>query len=163
MMIKINPIVWPTGIVIAIIAVAGMCVWTVKVAESLPVEMDNTYFADYREVNENINEMIIKQREFETKYNIDIEQKDLMIGKNSIEMKITDKQNSPVDNAKVDIVVTRPFTTSTDKKLTVTSQENGIYKFEPFEVKGIGRWQIQSRVSINDLVAYNKLEVNATN
>jgi nitrogen fixation protein FixH len=163
MMSKINPIVWPIGIVLSIIGVAGLCVWTIKIAQSLPVEMDNTYFADYREVDENINEMIMKQRAFETKYNVEVAQKDFIIGKNSIEMKITDKQNSPVDNAKVDIVVTRPFTTSTDKKLTVTSQENGIYKFEPFEVKGIGRWQIQSRVSINDLVAYNKLEVNATN
>jgi nitrogen fixation protein FixH len=162
-MSKISPKVWPIGIVLSIIAVAGLCIWTIKIAQSLPVEMDNTYFADYREVDENINEMIMKQRAFETKYNIDIEQKDFIIGNNEIEMKITDKQNSMIDGAKVDIVVTRPHTTATDKKLIATSNKNGIYKFEPFEVKELGRWQIQSRVSINDLVAYNKLEVNATN
>jgi len=162
-MSKINPIVWPVSIVIAIMAVAGMCVWTVKVAQSFPVEMDNSYFADYREVDENINEIIMKQRTFETKYNINIKQKDFTIGNNTIEMKITDKQNSAIDNAKVDIVITRPFTTKTDKKLVLTSNDNGIYKFEPFDVQELGRWQIQSRVSINDLVAYNKLEVNATN
>ncbi len=162
-MSKINPIVWPIGIIASIIAVAGACVWTVKIAQTLPVEMDNTYFASYQDVDMNINDIIMSQREFDTKYNINIEQKDFIIGNNSIEIELTDKQNSVIDGATVDIVVTRPHTTSTDKKLVATSHENGIYKFEPFEVKELGRWQIQSRVSINDLVAYNKLEVNATN
>ncbi len=162
-MSKINPKVWPIGITLSIIGIAGMCIWTIVIAQSLPVEMDNTYFADYREVDENINEMIMKQKAFETKYNVNIEKKDFIIGQNSIEMSITNKQNALVNDAKVDIVVTRPHTTSTDKKLVFTKSENGIYKFEPFEVNELGRWQIQSRVSINDLVAYNKLEVNATN
>lgn len=162
-MSKINSIVWPIGITLSIFGIAGMCIWTIKIAQNLPVEMDNTYFADYRDVDENINEMIMKQRAFETKYNIEIEQRDFIIGSNSVEMKITDKQNASIDGAKVDIVVTRPHTTSTDKKLVAITNQDGIYKFEPFEVKELGRWQIQSRVSINDLVAYNKLEVNATN
>ena len=143
--------------------IAGACVWTVKIAQSLPVEMDNTYFAKYQDVDENINEIIMSQRAFEAKYKINIEQKDFIIGNNTVEMKITDKQNAAINGATVDIVVTRPHTTSTDKTLVAVAHKNGIYKFEPFEVKELGRWQIQSRVSINDLVAYNKLEVNATN
>jgi len=160
---KINPIVWPIGIIASIMTIAGACVWTVKIAQSLPVEMDNTYFAKYQDVDENINEIIMSQRAFEAKYKINIEQKDFIIGNNTVEMKITDKQNAAINGATVDIVVTRPHTTSTDKTLVAVAHKNGIYKFEPFEVKELGRWQIQSRVSINDLVAYNKLEVNATN
>ncbi|HIP59980.1 MAG TPA: 4-hydroxy-3-methylbut-2-en-1-yl diphosphate synthase [Campylobacterales bacterium] len=162
-MSKINPIVWPIGIIASIMTIAGACVWTVKIAQSLPVEMDNTYFAKYQDVDENINEIIMSQRAFEAKYKINIEQKDFIIGNNTVEMKITDKQNAAINGATVDIVVTRPHTTSTDKTLVAVAHKNGIYKFEPFEVKELGRWQIQSRVSINDLVAYNKLEVNATN
>ena len=162
-MSKINPIVWPIGIIASIMTIAGACVWTIKIAQTLPVEMDNTYFAKYQDVDENMNDIIISQREFETKYNVSIEKKDFIIGNNSIEVKLTDKQNSAIDGATVDIVVTRPHTTATDKTLVAVSHENGVYKFEPFNVKELGRWQIQSRVSINDLVAYNKLEVNATN
>lgn len=162
-MSKINPIVWPIGIIASIMTIAGACVWTVKIAQSLPVEMDNTYFAKYQDVDENINDIIMSQRAFEAKYKINIEQKDFIIGNNTVEMKITDKQNAAINGATVDIVVTRPHTTSTDKTLVAVAHKNGIYKFEPFEVKELGRWQIQSRVSINDLVAYNKLEVNATN
>ncbi|MCH9813683.1 MAG: FixH family protein [Epsilonproteobacteria bacterium] len=162
-MSKINPKVWPIGITLSIMTVAGMCVHAVYVAEGLPVHMDNTYFADYRDVDLNVNEMIMKQKEFDAKYTVDIEKKDFIIGENSVTLKVTDKEKNGVDTAQVDLLITRPHTSFTDKKLEVTSTQNGVYTFEPFEIKDLGRWHIQSKIAINDLVSYGKLEVNATN
>jgi nitrogen fixation protein FixH len=160
---NISPKVWPIGIVTSIIGVAGLCVWTVKIAQSLPVELDNTYFASYRELDMNANKIILEQQAFDKKYEVNLEQKDFIIGENSIEIKLTDKQQQAVNDANIDVIITRPHTTSTDKKLTVVSSKDGVYKLTPFEVKELGRWQIQSKVTIANLTAFNKLEVNATN
>ncbi len=153
---------WPIGITLSIIAVAGLCVWTVKVAESLPVELDNTYFASYRDFDMNANKIILEQKAFDEKYIVELPKKDFIIGQNEVEIKLTDKQNNPVQEAKIDVVVTRPHTTATDHKLNLIEFKNGIFKFEPFEIKDLGRWQIQSKIVVNDLTSYNKLEVNAT-
>ena len=155
--------VWPIGITMSILAIAGMCIWTIAIAQSMPVQMDNSYFKDYRDVDMNINEIITKQKEFDTKYNVLLQQKDLKIGENSILVRVTDKQNSAVSDAAVDVLMTRPHTVENDIELISATNKDGIYKFEPFDVQDEGRWQIQTRVTINDLTSYNKLEVNATN
>ncbi len=160
---KINPIVWPIGITISIMIIAGMCVWTVAVAQSMPVHDDKSYFADYRDVDMNINEIIATQQKFDKKYNVYFKDEAFIIGENSIKLKITDKENNSINSAKVDILITRPLTSVSDKKLVPTQTEDGVYKFEPFDIKDLGRWQIQSRIVIDDLIAFNKIEVNATN
>jgi nitrogen fixation protein FixH len=160
---NISPKVWPIGIVISIIAVAFMCIWTIKVAQSNPVQLDNTYFTSYQDLDMNANKIILEQQAFDKKYKIIIAQKDFIIGENSIEIKLTDKEQNAINNANIDVVITRPHTTATDKKLSVLSSKDGVYKMSHFEVKELGRWQIQSKVMIDNLTAYNKLEVNATN
>lgn len=161
-MIKINPKIWPIGITLSIIGVAGLCVWTIKIAQSLPVEMDNTYFVDYRDVDTNANKMILSQKAFDERYSVNFEVKDLVIGENKLDLTIVDKTNTPVDNAVIDLVITRPHTTQTDKNLKVLSHEKGLYRFEPFVIEDQGRWQIQAKTTINNLISYNKFEVNAT-
>jgi hypothetical protein len=161
--VNISPKVWPIGITLSIIAVAGLCIWTVKFAMQFPIEEDNTYFASYRDTDLGMNEIILKQRAFDTKYMVKLQKKDFIIGNNSIEIEVVDLKNSPVDGAKADLIITRPHTTASDKELKSISNNNGIYKFDPFEIKDLGRWQIQSRVQIDNAVSFNKLEVNATN
>ncbi len=154
---------WPIGITLSIIGVAGLCIWTIKIAQGFPVEIDSSYFADYIDVDTNINEIIMVQKEFDNKYNLQIEKNNFKIGENSIKIEITDKQNNAINNANIEIVITRPQTAKYDKKLTMISRADGIYQFEPFDVKKVGRWQIQSKTTLNNLISYDKIEVNATN
>jgi len=160
---KISPLVWPIGITISIFIIAGMCVWTVMIAQSTPIHDDKSYFADYRDVDMNINEIIAKQQEFDKKYNVYFKDEAFIIGENSVKLKITDKENNSINNAKVDILITRPLTSVSDQNLIPTQTEDGVYKFESFNIEDLGRWQIQSRIVIDDLTAFNKIEVNATN
>ncbi len=154
---------WPIGITLSIIAIAGLCIWTIIVSLDFPVEEDSSYFASYVDVDTNINKIIMVQKEFDSKYNLQIEKNNFKIGENSIKIKITDKETNTVDNANIEVVITRPHTSKYDKKLSMISQTDGIYQFEPFEIQKVGRWQIQSKTTINDLVSYDKIEVNATN
>ncbi len=155
--------VWPIGITMSILTIAGMCVWTIAIAQSMPVQMDNSYFKDYRDVDMNINEIITKQKEFDTKYSVLLQQKDLKIGENSILVRVVDKQNSAIDDATVDVMMTRPHTVENDIELISSINKDGVYQFEPFDIQDEGRWLIQTRVTINELISHNKLEVNATN
>lgn len=157
-MIKISPKVWPIGITLGIIGVAGLCVWTVKIAQSMPVEMDNSYFASYRDVDLNANEMLLKQNAFEKNYSVSFDKEQLILGENSITIHVTDKQNQPINDATLDVVLTKPHTTNADQALEVDHIENGNYFLKPFSISEESRWQIQTKITVGDLLAFYKTE-----
>ena len=143
---------WPYAIVLSIFFVIGLCVWTVKIA------------VENQQVDENINDILLKEQAFNKKYSVVLSNKNFVVGQNSFELKVIDKNdNSAIDQAKVKVAITRPHTSKSDQDLKLLSEKNGVYKFEPFEIKDLGRWQIVSRVTIGELEAFQKLEVNATN
>ncbi len=155
---------WPHAIVLSIFFVIGLCVWTVKVAIENPVEEDYSYFLKYQTVDAEINKILINEEAFNKKYNVLLSDNNFVIGQNSFELKVLNKEdNSTIDGAKVKVVLTRPHTSKENQDLKLLSDKNGVYKFEPFEIKNLGRWQIVSRVTVGDLEAFQKLEVNATN
>ena len=155
---------WPHSIVLSIFAVIGMCAWTIKIAVENPVEEDYSYFSKYQTVDADINKIILKEQAFNEKYSVNVANDNFIIGENSIQLKVSKKEdNSSIEGAKVKLVVTRPHTSKSDQDLKLLSDNDGIYKFEPFEIKKLGRWQIVSRVTIGELEAFQKLEVNATN
>ena len=154
---------WPHGIVLSIVGVFGLCVWTVKEAMQYPVELDSFYFDSYYNVNQDINNILLKQKAFDEAYVVDIPKGDLTIGTNTISVKITEKMAGlSVDDANISLLLTRPHTRKADKKPTLVSHKEGVYTFTPFEIKDLGRWQIMTKVTVGELVSFNKLEVNAT-
>jgi len=163
-MSKSNGNYWPHGIVASIFAVAGLCVWTVKIAVEHPVEMDSFYFQSYQSVDEDYNNIILKQQAFDKKYTVNLPNNDFVMGeKNSLSISIFDTaSNKAISDANVTVVVTRPETQRLDKKPKLVSSENGVYTFEGFEVEKLGRWQIMSKVTIGELTTFKKLEVNAS-
>jgi hypothetical protein len=155
---------WPHFIVGSIIAVFGLCVWTIKVANSLPVEVDDFYFDSYYNVNQNINKIKLQEIEFDKRYDVDLLNEKLNIGKNSIEIKLTSKSGDGIDDANISVLITRPLTSKFDKRLKTTDVESGRYSFEAFEIEQnqLGRWQVKSKITIGDLTAFKVFEVNAT-
>jgi hypothetical protein len=154
---------WPHFIVLAIFGVAGLCVWTVKIAVNNPVEMDSFYFDSYYNVDQDINNIILKQQAFDKKYSVTLPRKNFKLGINHITLKVNDLETGKgVDDANVTVVITRPNTQRLDKKPKQLSSQDGRYTFEPFEIQNLGRWQIMSKVTIGELTTFKKLEVNAT-
>ncbi len=159
---KLN--LWPHAIALSIFGVFGLCVWTVKEANNHPVEMDSFYFDKYQNVDDNYNKIMLQKQKFDSLYSIDVISPELATSKeSSIILKITHKDSSkPINDAKVEVLVTRPDTTRLDKHLKVLSAKDGVYNLSPFKVEKLGRWQIMSKVTIDNLTTFNKLEVNAT-
>lgn len=154
---------WPHFIVASIFAVAGLCVWTVKIAVEHPVEMDSFYFESYQNVDQDYNNIILKQQAFDKKYSVDVATKSFTIGENSLILNINEiASNDTISDANITVVITRPDSQRFDKKPKVLSSENGVYTFEKFDVQKLGRWQIMSKVTIGELTTFKKLEVNAT-
>jgi len=153
---------WPIGIFLAIMAVAALGVWTIGVANSNPVVMDEFYFDKYQDVELNYNEIQKLQMAFDKKYNISNSLEVLKLGKNELDLKIVTKDNKPVEDANITVKITRPFTNKQDIDLKVISSKDGNYKLSPFEIKTEGRWQILSKVQVGELVSFSKTDINAT-
>jgi nitrogen fixation protein FixH len=72
------------------------------------------------------------------------------------------KDNKPVNDAKIMVRITRPYTKYQYKDLKVISKENGSYKLSSFNIDSIGRWQILAKVTVGDLTSFTKTDINAT-
>ena len=155
---------WPHSIVLSIFGVFGLCVWTVKKAVDNPVQMDSFYFESYQDVDENINKIMLKQMAFDKKYTLVVPKENFKLdSKNSISIKLSQKDSGEaVNDANISVVITRPSSVAFDKNLEFISSEDGVYKFSSFEIHKPGRWQIMSKVTVDGLTSFNKLEVNAT-
>ena len=145
---------WPYAIVGMILTVVLLGIWTIKVAVSNPVQLDNSYMMKYQDVDENISDILEKQKIFDTKYIIDLSKNILKPGENRIEVALKDRNGNPVDNAEIIAVVTRPTTLKDDIELKEFVQMNDHYVSKPFELKRGGRWNIQVRVTIGDDVGF---------
>jgi len=153
---------WPIGIFLAILAVVGLGIWTINVANSNPVVMDEFYFDKYQDVDYNYNKIKRSQMAFDKKYDINYDVDTFKIGDNSLVITVMTKDAKPVENAKIQVKITRPFTNKQDMDLKVVSSENGNYKMSPFKIETVGRWQILSKVQVGDLVSFTKTDINAT-
>jgi nitrogen fixation protein FixH len=146
---------WPYAIVGMILTVVMLGIWTIKIAVKNPVQESRAYMMKYQDVEENINELIARQKAFEAKYSIDMSQNRLRIGKNVVRIKVTDKKSgAPVVNAKIFAIVTRPTTSKEDIRLETFTYKDGLYESEPFELSREGRWNIQTKVTVGDDVGF---------
>jgi hypothetical protein len=59
-------------------------------------------------------------------------------------------------------MVTRPETNQFNQEISVKQAKNGTFIFEGIEVTKPGRWQILTKIHINDKSGFNEHEVNAT-
>jgi len=145
---------WPYAIVGMILTVVILGIWTIKVAVKNPVQLDNSYMMKYQDVDENINEIMAKQKLFDSKYEIDLSSNELQIGKNGIVIDLISKDGNAVKNPEIVAVVTRPTTTQYDINLNKFKFNGKSYISEEFELKNGGRWNIEVRVKIGEDVGY---------
>ncbi len=147
---------WPYAIVGMILTVVILGAWTIKVAIKNPVQLENSYMMKYQDVDENINEILEKQRRFDMKYSIALDSNRLKPGKNRIEVKILDNKGAPVKGAKVKVLLTRPNTAQHDIELEKFAYSDGRYLSEEFILDKIGRWNIVAKVELGGDEGYKK-------
>ncbi len=154
---------WPWIIGLSIVAVIGFSVGTVKVAINNPVEMSEYGMQSYHTYDDNVNEIINAKITFDKNYIVAFLTPQIVEKGTVISYKITDKSHSVINDAKVNVVLTRPDTTKLDLNLTSPTVSNGVYTFSPIDLPKAGRWDIMAKISIGDTQRYYNFKADTRN
>ncbi len=142
--------VWPYAIGAAITLVFSFCVATIFITESSAIQESDTYMTKYQEVDLQANKFIMQRMEFDKLYNIVYITKKISGHSPIISYKLTTKDGTALNNAKIKIAISRPETDEYDKTLENPSVDNGVYSFtlEEFPRKGV--WNIIAKVNVEN-------------
>jgi hypothetical protein len=147
---------WPIIIALSIAGVIGMSVATLKIAAKNPVEMANFEMLSYHDYDHGVNDIIVAKIAFDKKYEITFLTPQITEKGTILEYKVTDKLGNPVNDAKVDAVLTRPDLNQYDINLSNPIVSEGKYTFNSIDLPKAGRWDIITKVTVgNDKRYYN--------
>ena len=152
--------IWPYAIGISIIAVFGACVATVIVAGTLPVEKSDTYMMGYHQADANANELITARINFDKKYKIEYITDSLDLDNSVLKYKVTNLSGDSVNNAVVNVVVTRPNNHKHDLELVNPSISDGEYTFSNISLPVAGRWDIMAKVQVGELQRFYNVKAD---
>jgi len=151
---------WPWIIIISIIAVIGFSIATIKVAIKNPVEMSDYGMQNYHMYDDNANDIINAKIAFDQNYTVAFITPQIMKEKSILIYEVKDKLGNAVDNAKIEVVMTRPDTTKLDLNLTNPSVTDGKYTFSSIDLPRAGRWDIMAKISIGDKLRYYNVKAD---
>ena len=151
--------IWPIAISLSIFGIFLASVATVLIALENPVEMSDLGMQEYHKYDTNVNEIIEAKIAFDKKYSIEylgqLKQGDAMVS-----YRVTDKAGNAINDAKINIMITRPNDHATDIPLDKVSVDNGVYTFESIALPKPGRWDIMANVVIGDKQRYYNLKAD---
>jgi nitrogen fixation protein FixH len=153
---------YPHIVVGMILGMVVACTWVIKIAVSNPVEMDTYYMEKYQKVDHNINEILALQAKFDAAFNLGYSTDKFVMGSNTVTLKLTDKNGQAINDANIQLMLSRPETNQENKELKASKVQNGEYTFGPFEINKPGRWQILSKITVGEYKGYHKSEAYAS-
>ena len=140
--------------------VIGFAIATVKVAVNNPVEMSEYGMQSYHTYDDNVNDIINAKIAFDQNYTISFLTPQLHEKNNVLVYQVRDKSGNAINDAKVDVVLTRPDSTHFDVNLSAPSVSEGRYTFHAVDLPKVGRWDIMAKVSIGDKQRYYNLKAD---
>lgn len=154
---------WPIIIALSIIGVIGACVATIKVAINNPVEMSEYGMQNYHEYDRDANDIIEAKIAFDQNYTISFLTPQITEKGSILEYKISDKEGNAVNNATVEVILTRPDLNKYDINLSNPSVIEGKYTFTSVDLPKAGRWDIMAKISIGNDQRYYNLKADTRN
>ncbi len=154
---------WPVGISLSIMAIFLASVATVVVAVNNPVQLTNEYMMDYHNGDTNFNDLINQKIDFDKSYTIKFLTKDFSVDKNSLAYVIKDTSGKTIEDAKIDLVWTRPDLLEFDIKQENPTLVNGQYIFKETALPKEGRWNIIAHIAVGEKARYLSLKVDTRN
>jgi nitrogen fixation protein FixH len=151
---------WPIIIVGSIFGIVLGSVATIVVAMDNPVEMSDLGMQGYHEYDANANEIIAAKIKFEQSYNVTYGGEQLDASGAVVSYKVTDKSGNPVNDAKINVMMTRPDSHADDIALENPSVEEGVYTFRSVALPKEGRWDIMANVVVGDKQRYYNLKAD---
>ncbi|OHD84850.1 MAG: hypothetical protein A3D90_00040 [Sulfuricurvum sp. RIFCSPHIGHO2_02_FULL_43_9] len=154
---------WPIIIGLSIVGVIGACVVTIKAALNNPVELSNYGMQGFHQYDANANDIINAKIAFDQNYTIAFLTPQIVEKGSIIEYKVSDKSGKAVNDAKVEVILTRPDLKEFDMNLSNPSVEEGKYTFAPVDLPKVGRWDIMAKVSVGSVQRYYNLKADTRN
>jgi len=152
--------IWPYAIGGSIVMVFGFCVATIMVTGSVPVEKSDAYMMAYQEADAQANALIEARIAFDKKYKIEYVTDGISADSCDIKYKVTDLNSSAVNNALINIVLTRPDVHMYDQNLNNPIVQDGIYTFTNVKLPEKGRWDIMAKVSVANVTRYFNIKAD---
>jgi hypothetical protein len=154
-----NGKIWPYSIAVAIAMVFLFCVATVYVTSQNHINESNLYMEGYHKVDADANKILEAEIAFNKKYTISYIENQLSTKSSLIEYKIVDKDNNPINNATISLMITRPDA-NIDIKPTNPTVKNGIYTFKDIKLPREGRWDIMAKITVKDNYCFYNLKAD---
>jgi len=151
---------WPIIIALSIVGVIGACVATIKVALNNPVEMSNYGMQNYHQYDSDVNQIIAEKIAFDQNYTIEFLTPQITEKSSILEYKVSDKSGKAVNDAKVEIILTRPDIKEFDMNLSNPVVNEGKYTFSPIDLPKAGRWDIMAKISVGSVQRYYNLKAD---
>jgi len=154
---------WPIIIALSIVGVIGLSVATIKIAMNNPVEMSDYGMQNYHEYDRDANAIIGAKIAFDQKYNITFLTPQITKKGTALSYKVTDKSENGINDAKFEVVMTRPDSTKFDINCTQVSVSDGKYLFNVVDLPKEGRWDILAKVTVGADKRYYNLKADTRN
>jgi len=156
--------IWPYAIVGSIILILFAAIATVVIAVKHPVEMSDLDMQDYHHYDANANDIIAAKIYFDRKYDLTYHSHSFQQDKAVVAYQLVDKKGNAVNDAKMNIMVTRPDNHNTDLPFEKpTSIKDGIYTFNVGALPLAGRWNVLTRIRVGEAERYFNLKVDTRN
>ena len=149
---------WPIGIITAILLIVVACVVTVYIALLAPVEENNDMMLDYHALDSNVNDILANSIIFNQTYTLAYVGQGVSMTGSDIAYRIVDKAGNPVNNAKFEVILTRPATLVDNITLGEPEVHEGTYRFASVKVPLEGRWNILAKITVGNHFRHMNLQ-----
>lgn len=154
---------WPIIIAVSTLMVIGFSIVTIKTAINNPVEMSDYGMQGYHAYDNDANDIINAKIAFDKKYAVTLVTSQILENNTTLIYQVTDKEGNPVNDAKIEAVLTRPYTTKEDVNLSNPAVENGQYTFASVSLPKPGRWDILAKISVGAGQRYYNIKADTRN
>ncbi len=167
---------WPHMIVGFLAVGLTLSYWTVKSASSLPVQESNQYMLRYQTADININQIMERKIAFDKDYTIKLSNVEMMVmtdninsnrpqpnvvklsqGSNNFTYKVVTKDGTGVTDANVTFLLTQPHSRKEDKLFVNIPYKDGKYQIKDVDIQKPGRYTLQFRAEIADIMGYSEV------
>jgi len=141
---------WPVGVIVSTILIVIACAVTIYIALLQPVQEDADMMMNYHTLDRSANDIIVAGLRFNKKYSLTYTGEAVSQEGSRLSYKVLDKDGHAVNNARFEVVLSRPILSGSEMILDQPKVENGSYIFNNIKVTDKGRWNILARVSIGE-------------
>ena len=167
---------WPHMIVGFLIVGFTLSYWTVKSASSMPVQESNQYMLKYQMADININQITERKRAFDKAYTINLLNVEMTVikdnvnsnrphpnsvklsqGLNTFSYEVVKKDGTNVSDINTTFLLTQPHSRREDQLFTDVPYIDGKYQIKDVNISKAGRYTLQFRAEIADVMGYSAI------